>query len=48
MLDERGVSKGFGFVKFVDHKAALKAVNELNNIEIEGHKIFAGKAQTKK
>jgi polyadenylate-binding protein len=46
MRDEKG-SKGFAFVNFTDHEAANKAVEELNNIEINGKKIYVGRAQKK-
>ena len=45
--DEEGNSRGFGFVNFVDHDLASKCVDELNDKEIEGKKIFAARAQKK-
>lgn len=46
--DENNKSKGFGFVNFEDHKAAVKAVEELNEKEINGEPIFVGRAQKKR
>ncbi|KAM7404901.1 hypothetical protein PAMP_012205 [Pampus punctatissimus] len=45
MKDERGRSRGFGFVNYVDHEDAQKAVDEMNGKEINGKIIYAGRAQ---
>lgn len=46
--DDEGKSKGFGFVNFEEHDSAVKAVEELNNKEINGQKIYVGRAQKKR
>jgi len=47
MRDEKGTSKGFGFVNFDDPDVAEKAVNDLNNTDLEGKTVFVGRAQKK-
>jgi len=46
-VDEEGKSKGFGFVAFEDPAAAEKAVQELNDMELNGKKVYVGRAQKK-
>lgn len=46
--DAEGKSKGFGFVNFESHEAAVKAVEEMNDKEINGQKIYVGRAQKKR
>lgn len=46
--DHEGKSKGFGFVNFENHESAVKAVDELNDKEINGQKIYVGRAQKKR
>ncbi|XP_036596436.1 polyadenylate-binding protein 1-like [Trichosurus vulpecula] len=47
MTDESGTSKGFGFVNFERHEDAQKAVDEMNGKELNGKKIYVGRAQKK-
>ncbi|KAI5955801.1 PAB1 [Candida jiufengensis] len=46
--DQEGKSKGFGFVNYENHESALQAVEELNDKEINGQKIYVGRAQKKR
>ncbi|MDP2115627.1 MAG: RNA-binding protein [Bacteroidota bacterium] len=43
-----GRSKGFGFVEMTNEEEAKKAIEELNNAEIEGRTIVVNKAEEKK
>ncbi|XP_041801990.1 embryonic polyadenylate-binding protein-like isoform X2 [Chelmon rostratus] len=45
MKDERGRSRGFGFVNYANHEDAQKAVDEMNGKEISGKIIYVGRAQ---
>lgn len=45
--DEQGNSRGFGFVNYKNHEEAAKAVESLNEVEVDGKKIFAARAQKK-
>ncbi|KZT56426.1 polyadenylate binding protein [Calocera cornea HHB12733] len=45
--DEEGRSKGFGFINYEDHEDAQRAVEDLNNKEVNGKPIFVGRAQKK-
>jgi len=47
MSGEDGKSRGFGFVSYDDHDSAQRAVDEINNQEIDGHMIYVGRAQKK-
>lgn len=46
--DAEGKSRGFGFINFEQHDDAVKAVEALNNTEINGQKIYVGRAQKKR
>ena len=46
-MDDEGASKGFGFVNFEDADAAQRAVENINDKEIDGKAVFAGRAQKK-
>lgn len=45
--DDQGKSRGFGFVNFVKHEDAAKAVNELHDSDFRGQKLYVGRAQKK-
>ncbi|XP_034552496.1 LOW QUALITY PROTEIN: embryonic polyadenylate-binding protein-like [Notolabrus celidotus] len=45
MRDERGRSKGFGFVNYANHEDAQKAVDEMNGKDLSGKILFVGRAQ---
>lgn len=45
--DENGESRGFGFVNFETHEAAVAAVDAMNNKEVSGKQLYAGRAQKK-
>ncbi|XP_054466027.1 polyadenylate-binding protein 1-like [Anoplopoma fimbria] len=45
MKDERGRSRGFGFVNYFNHEDAQKAVDEMNGKDLNGKVIYAGRAQ---
>uniref|UniRef100_UPI0037E88FA8 polyadenylate-binding protein 1-like n=1 Tax=Semicossyphus pulcher TaxID=241346 RepID=UPI0037E88FA8 len=45
MRDERGRSRGFGFVNYANHEDAQKAVDEMNGKEINGKIVYVGRAQ---
>ncbi|KAK5863757.1 hypothetical protein PBY51_000764 [Eleginops maclovinus] len=45
MRDERGRSRGFGFVNYASHEDAQQAVDEMNGKDINGKTIFVGRAQ---
>ncbi|BFZ14647.1 hypothetical protein BsWGS_17686 [Bradybaena similaris] len=47
MVDEYGISKGFGFACFTDSDAAQRAVNKLNGLMLDGRTLYAGPAITK-
>lgn len=45
---ETGRSKGFGFVEMPDDDSALKAIEDLNGVEIDGRQIVVKKAEPRK
>jgi polyadenylate-binding protein len=45
--DEQGKSRGFGFVNYIKHEDAAKAVDALNDTEVHGQKLYVGRAQKK-
>ncbi|XP_059149573.1 polyadenylate-binding protein 1-like isoform X2 [Physella acuta] len=47
MVDEYGISKGFGFACFTDSDAAQRAVNKLNGLVLDGRTLYAGPALTR-
>ncbi|SPO39904.1 probable PAB1 - mRNA polyadenylate-binding protein [Pseudozyma flocculosa] len=46
-VDDEGKSRGFGFVNFAKHDDAQKAVDELNDSDFHGQKLFVARAQKK-
>ncbi|KAI9741147.1 MAG: Protein phosphatase PP2A regulatory subunit B [Cirrosporium novae-zelandiae] len=44
---ETGKSRGFGFVNFVKHEDASRAVDELNDKDFHSQKLYVGRAQKK-
>ena len=44
---ETGKSRGFGFVNFVKHDEAAKAVDDLHDKDFKGQKLYVGRAQKK-
>lgn len=46
--EEDGKSRGFGFVNFADAQQAQKAIEQFNDKEQFGKKLYVGRAQTKK
>ena len=45
--NETGKSRGFGFVNFIRHEDAATAVDELNDRDFKGQKLYVGRAQKK-
>lgn len=45
--DNEGKNRGFGFVNFIDHSHAAKAVDELNGKDFKGQDLYVGRAQKK-
>jgi len=47
MTDDGGKGKGFGFISFENPDEAEKAVDLLNNVDISGRRLYAGRAKKK-
>jgi len=47
MKDDKDESKGFGFVNFERNDDAQKAIDDLNDKELDGKKLYVGRAQKK-
>lgn len=45
--NETGKHRGFGFVNYVKHEDAARAVDELNDTDWKGQKLYVGRAQKK-
>ena len=45
--DDEGKCRGFGFVAFADSSDAVRAVEELNEKEVDGKELFVGRHQKK-
>ncbi len=45
--NETGKSRGFGFVNFIRHEDANKAVDELNDFQLKSQALYVGRAQKK-
>jgi len=47
MRDENEESKGFGFINFEQNESAVKAIEEMNEKELDGKQLYVGRAQKK-
>ncbi|KAF2020667.1 polyadenylate binding protein [Aaosphaeria arxii CBS 175.79] len=45
--DDSGKSRGFGFVNYIRHEDAATAVDNLNDSDFRGNKLYVGRAQKK-
>ncbi|XP_068601962.1 embryonic polyadenylate-binding protein-like [Brachionichthys hirsutus] len=45
MKDDKGRSRGFGFVNYANNEDALKAVGEMNGKDLNGKILYVGRAQ---
>lgn len=48
MMDDNGVSRGFGFVSFETHTAAAEAVESMQGQVYNGRPLYVGRAQKRK
>ena len=48
ITDQKGRSKGFGFVEMPNDEEAKKAISALNGKEVQGRKIVVNKARPRK
>jgi polyadenylate-binding protein len=46
-VDEQGQSKEFGFINYENHEDAAKAVDAMNETEVNGKPLYVGRAQKK-
>jgi polyadenylate-binding protein len=44
---DTGKHRGFGFVNYVKHESAARAVDELNDSDFHGQRLYVGRAQKK-
>lgn len=47
MRDDKGESKGFGFINYDKNDDAQKAIDDLNGKEMDGKQLYVGRAQKK-
>ena len=40
--------RGFGFVSYGDHESAMRAVDEMNGMAVNGRTLYCGRAQKRK
>lgn len=45
VVDDAGVSRGYGFVQFDNDASAKKAIEEVNGLELDGRPVFVGPFQ---